>query len=61
MAAWVRSRLSPGAEQTLRTDLDRFVVQLLIPERVRLRGAREPQEVSKAMRDEWELFKEQRK
>jgi hypothetical protein len=59
MAGWVRSRLASGAMEMVRPDLDRFVVQVLIPERARSRSAREPQEAVKAMRDEWELFKEQ--
>jgi hypothetical protein len=59
MAAWVRSRLASDALAMVRPDLDQFVVQLLIPERVRSRGAREQQDAVKAMRDEWEQFKEQ--
>jgi hypothetical protein len=59
MAGWVLSRLSTGGAEMARRDLDRFVVQVLIPERVRGRGSREQQEASKAMRDEWERFKEQ--
>ena len=59
IAAWVRSALWPEAAVRVREDLDRLVVQVIVPERVRARGAREPQEASKAMLDEWARIKEQ--
>jgi hypothetical protein len=58
-AAWVRSRLSPDSADQVRQALDQFVLQVLVPERVRQRGSREPQEAARAMREEWELLKQQ--
>jgi hypothetical protein len=57
-AAWVRSRLSPDSAGEVRQALDQLVT-VLIPERVRMRGGREPQEAARAMREEWEVLKEQ--
>jgi hypothetical protein len=59
VAAWVRSGLWPEAAPKVREDLDRLVVQVIVPERVRARGAREPQEAAKALLDEWATIKEQ--
>ena len=59
IAAWVRLRLSPGSAGDVRQALDEFVTQVLVPERVRLRGSREPQETARAMREERELLKQQ--
>ena len=59
VAAWVRSSLWPESAPKAREDLDRLVVQVIVPERVRARGAREPQEASKALLDEWAAIKEQ--
>ena len=59
VAGWVRSSLWPEAAPKVREDLDRLVVQIIVPERVRARGAREPQEATKALLDEWTAIKEQ--
>jgi hypothetical protein len=59
VAGWVRSLLNPDTAATLRTDLDRLVTQALIPERARQRQARDSQDVSAALRAEWELIKQQ--
>lgn len=59
VAAWVRSTLAPNAAATLRTDLDRLVTQALIPERARLRPAREQTDALASLRSEWDLVKEQ--
>jgi hypothetical protein len=59
VAAWVRSSLSPATAVTLRADLDRLVGQALIPERARLRPAREQQEATNTLKAEWELVKSQ--
>jgi hypothetical protein len=58
VAAWVRATLGPGAEQ-LRSDVDRFVTQALIPERARAHRAREQVDPTDAMRAQWESVKEQ--
>lgn len=57
VAAWVRSRLSADGVDMLRSDLDQLVTQGIIPERVRVR--REPPDSARAMREQWDLIKEQ--
>jgi hypothetical protein len=59
VAAWVRSTLSPETTRDLRADLDRLVMQALIPERSRVMGGRDPQDAVSALRAEWELVKQQ--
>lgn len=59
VAAWVRASLSPTASQ-LRMDIDRLVMEALIPERARSRpGGREQADAVEALRSEWNLVKEQ--
>ncbi len=57
VAGWVRSSLAPGTMQGLRADLDRLVLQAIIPERARTRPVRE--EAEAALRAEWDAVKEQ--
>ena len=52
-AGWVRASLAPDRGAALRADLDRLVLQLLVPDRARVLG----QPVD-AVRAEWERFKE---
>jgi hypothetical protein len=59
IAAWVRSTLSPETTGELRADLDRLVMQALIPERSRVMSLRDPQEAVTALRAEWDLVKQQ--
>jgi hypothetical protein len=59
VAAWVRSTLSPETTGELRADLDRLVMQALIPERSRVMAVRDPQEAVTQLRAEWEIVKEQ--
>jgi hypothetical protein len=59
VAGWVRSTLKPESSPALRTDLDRLVMQALIPERVRTRPAREQPELLASLRSEWDLLKQQ--
>jgi hypothetical protein len=59
IAAWVRSTLSPETTAELRADLDRLVMQALVPERSRVMAVRDPQEAVSALRAEWELLKQQ--
>jgi hypothetical protein len=59
VAAWVRSTLSPETTAELRADLDRLVMQALIPERSRLMAVRDPQEAVSGLQTEWELVKDQ--
>jgi hypothetical protein len=59
VAAWVRSTLSPETTVELRADLDRLVMQALIPERSRVMAVRDAQEAVGALRTEWDLLKQQ--
>ena len=59
VAGWIRAMLTPGTAAALRSDLDRLVTQVLIPERARTRPAREQQEALTALRAEWDSVKEQ--
>jgi hypothetical protein len=59
IAAWVRSTLSPETTGELRADLDRLVMQALIPERSRVMAVRDPLEAVTALRAEWDLVKQQ--
>jgi hypothetical protein len=58
VAAWVRATLGPATMQ-LRSDIDRLVTQALIPERARIRPAREQVDATEALRAQWELVKQQ--
>jgi hypothetical protein len=57
-AGWIRTRLAPSSATTVRADLDRFVTQALIPERVRMRGTRDPQAATTEMQAEWQRVKD---
>jgi len=59
IAGWVRATLSPQSAAGLRADLDRLVMQALIPERVRNRPAREQPDATAALRAEWDGIKMQ--
>ena len=52
VAAWVRATLSPASAQ-LRADIDRLVMEVLIPERARVR-----RETTEVLRSQWNLIKE---
>jgi hypothetical protein len=56
LAAWIRSRLSEDGATKLRADLDRVMTQGIIPERSHLQ---KDSDGGKALRDQWESFKEQ--
>lgn len=59
VAAWVRAPLAEDQGVTLRADLDRFVLQALIPERV-MRAAgtdRDRERTAAALRASWEAVK----
>lgn len=58
IAGWVRSSLSPETSEPLRGDLERLVTEALIPERARMRPAREQQDATNELRMEWEQVKE---
>jgi hypothetical protein len=58
VAAWVRATFGPGTEQ-LRADIDRLVMEAVIPERARAHRARDQVDPSDAMRAQWESVKQQ--
>jgi hypothetical protein len=59
IAAWVRSSYGADRGDALRSDLDRLVVQALIPERAReLAGTGDAAPVATRLRDEWEDLKQ---
>ena len=53
VAAWVRATLGPASMQ-LRADIDRLVMEVLIPERARVR-----RETADALRSQWNQMKEE--
>jgi hypothetical protein len=58
VAAWVRATLGPATEQ-LRADIDRLVMQAVIPERARAHRSRDQIDSTDAMRAQWESVKQQ--
>jgi len=58
VAAWVRATLGPATEQ-LRADIDRLVMQAVIPERARAHRARDQVDSTDVMRAQWESVKQQ--
>jgi hypothetical protein len=56
-AGWVRARLDPSGTDTVRADLDRFVVEAVIPGLALARGGRTPEDTRNEARQEWERFK----
>ena len=58
MAGWVRAALVDDRGAALRADLDRLVVQAIIPERAaKLAGRGDPKAAQASMRSEWDAFK----
>ncbi len=57
VGAWVRAKLGPSMEQ-LRSELD-GLVDLLIRDMARARGAREQADAAESLRSQWNLVKEQ--
>jgi len=59
IAGWVRSLLAGDAGETLRADLDRLVLQAIIPERVRLlaEGDLDRERLADEMREAWDAVK----
>jgi tetratricopeptide (TPR) repeat protein len=56
-AAWVRTALHPDAATNVRADIDKLVVQGIIPERVAAVPARDRRQALVAMTADWEQFK----
>jgi hypothetical protein len=57
IAAWVRAPHDEGGKR-LRDDLDRFVGQVVIPERARDLNAASPQSAAAGLRADWERLKQ---
>ena len=56
LAGWVRASLGSDSAE-LRADLDRVVIEALIPERARARPVREQADAVASMRAEWDAIK----
>lgn len=56
-AGWVRASLARDRGAALRADLDRLVVQAIIPERASRLGTRDRAQTVSGMLSEWEAFK----
>ena len=59
IAAWVRTAVYPGAAPALRADLDRLVMDGLIPDRAQQTAAAARKDTVAALAREWELVKAQ--
>ena len=57
MAAWVRSGLAPDRGAAVRSDLDRMVIDGIIPDRVARLELKDSAPATAGMLSEWELFK----
>ena len=59
VAGWVRAPLRPDAAGTLRQDIDRFMTTVLIPERARIRPARDQTAALAELTSQWDAVKDQ--
>jgi hypothetical protein len=58
IAGWVRARLAGARSATLRADLDKLVLEGIIPDRVRATPAERREQTELDLRGEWTLVKE---
>jgi hypothetical protein len=58
IAGWVRARLAGSRSATLRADLDKLVLDGIIPDRVRLLPADRREQAETDLRTEWAVVKE---
>jgi hypothetical protein len=58
IAAWVRAAQSGRKGTSLQADLNRLVVEVVIPERARQLSSSNPDSAATAMRQEWESLKQ---
>ena len=58
IAGWVRARLAGSRSATLRADLDKLVLEGIIPDRVRLLSADKRGQAESDLRTEWAVVKE---
>ena len=57
-AAWVRALLGRDRGVLLRADVDRLMIEAIIPERASRLNARDPKPIVATMTTEWEAFKQ---
>jgi hypothetical protein len=57
MAAWVRVPIDLPGAQTMRTDLDRLIVEAVVPERSRQQPRHEWDAVAAGLKSRWDAFK----
>ena len=58
IAAWVRARLAGGRSAQLRADLDKLVLEGIIPDRVRVMAQDKRGQAESDLRTEWAVLKE---
>jgi hypothetical protein len=58
ISGWVRARLAGSRSATLRADLDKLVLEGIIPDRVRLLSAERRGQAESELRTEWAVLKE---
>ena len=56
-AGWIRATLARDRGVALRTDLDKLVVDGIIPDRAARAGARDRRQTQTALAAEWDAFK----
>lgn len=59
VAAWVRAPLRPETAAVLRADIDRFVIEALVPDRIRSRPEQEMASAAAAFIADWNTLKSQ--
>ena len=59
VAAWVRAPLRPETSAVLRADIDRFVGEVLVPERARSQPSQETTAAVDSLRADWNALKSQ--
>jgi len=57
VSGWIRAQSLPDRGAALRADLDRLVIQAIIPERARRLAPNDPQSAIPGLRQEWEKIK----
>ena len=58
LAGWIRAPYLGARASSLRNDLDRFVTQVLIPERARRESLSDPRGAAVLLQQEWESLKD---
>jgi hypothetical protein len=58
IASWVRARLAGSRSASLRADLDKLVLEGIIPDRVRLLAPDKRGQAESDLRTEWAVVKE---